>query len=205
MAATIPNPALRDGDDRMSAVLAKNWWALALRGLFAILFGIVALFAPGAVLVTLALFFAAYLLVDGALAIIAAIRAAQRHERWGLLLAEGVVDILVGLAAFVFPVGAVLAFVFMTAAWALLTGILLIVAAFKLDRQHGRAWMALSGIISVLFGIALVVAPLIGAVVLTWWFAGYAIAFGALLLVLAFKLRSRKDKATPTDAAPQAA
>ena len=112
-----------------------------------------------------------------------------------MLLAEGVVDILVGLAAFVF----------MTAAWALLTGVLLIVAAFKLDRQHGRAWMALSGIISVLFGIALVVAPLIGAVVLTWWFAGYAIAFGALLLVLAFKLRSRKDKATPTDAAPQAA
>ena len=89
MAATVPNPALRDGDDRMSAVLAKNWWALALRGLFAILFGIVALFAPGAVLVTLALFFAAYLLVDGILAIIAAIRAAQRHERWGLLLAEG--------------------------------------------------------------------------------------------------------------------
>jgi uncharacterized membrane protein HdeD (DUF308 family) len=205
MAATSPNPALRDGDDRMSAVLAQNWWALGLRGLFAILFGIVALVAPGAVLVTLALFFAAYLLVDGALAIVAAIRAAQRNERWGLLLAEGVVDILVGVVAFVFPVGAVLAFVLMTAAWALLTGILLIVAAFKLTRQHGRAWMALSGIISVLFGIALVVAPLIGAVVLTWWFAGYAIAFGALLLVLAVKLRSRKDKATPTDAAPQAA
>ena len=202
MAATIPNPALRDGDDRMSAVLAKNWWALALRGLFAILFGIVALVAPGAVLVTLALFFAAYLLVDGALAIVA---AAQRHERWGLLLAEGVVDILVGIVAFVFPVGAVLAFVLLTAAWALLTGILLIVAAFKLNRQHGRAWMALSGIISVLFGIALVVAPLIGAVVLTWWFAGYAIAFGALLLVLAFKLRSRKDTAGPSQAVPRAA
>lgn len=86
MAATVPNPALRDGDDRMSAVLAKNWWALGLRGLFAVLFGIVALFAPGAVLVTLALFFAAYLLVDGALAIVAAVRAAQRDERWGLLL-----------------------------------------------------------------------------------------------------------------------
>jgi uncharacterized membrane protein HdeD (DUF308 family) len=205
MAATVPNPALRDGDDRMSAVLAKNWWALALRGVFAILFGIVALFAPGAVLLTLALFFAAYLLVDGALAIVAAVRAAQRDERWGLLLAEGVVDILVGIVAFVFPVGAVLAFVLMTAAWALLTGILLIVAAFKLNRQHGRAWMALSGIISVLFGIALVVAPLVGAVVLTWWFAGYAIAFGALLLVLAFKLRSRKDTAGPSEAVPRAA
>jgi uncharacterized membrane protein HdeD (DUF308 family) len=205
MVATTPNPALRDGNDGMSAVLAQNWWALALRGVCAILFGVIALVVPGAVLVTLALFFAAYLLVDGILAIVAAVRAAQRHERWGMLLAEGVVDIAVGVIAFVFPVSAVLAFVFVTAAWALLTGVLLMVAAFKLNRQHGRAWMALSGIISVLFGIALIVAPLVGAVVLTWWFAGYAIAFGALLLVLAFKLRSRKDTAAPTGAMPHGA
>jgi uncharacterized membrane protein HdeD (DUF308 family) len=205
MTPTAPNPALRDGNDGMSAVLIQNWWALALRGVCAILFGIVALVVPGAVLVTLALFFAAYLLVDGLLAIIAAVRAAQRHERWGMLLAEGLVDIVVGVVAFLFPVSAVVAFVFMTAAWALLTGILLIVAAFKLDRQHGRAWMALSGVISVLFGIALVVAPLVGAVVLTWWFAGYAIAFGALLLVLAFKLRSHKDTAGPPAAMPRGA
>jgi uncharacterized membrane protein HdeD (DUF308 family) len=205
MTPTAPNPALRDGNDGMSAVLIQNWWALALRGVCAILFGIVALVVPGAVLVTLALFFAAYLLVDGLLAIIAAVRAAQRHERWGMLLAEGLVDIVVGVVAFLFPVSAVLAFVFMTAAWALLTGILLIVAAFKLNRQHGRAWMALSGVISVLFGIALVVAPLVGAVVLTWWFAGYAIAFGALLLVLGFKLRSQKDTAGPPAAMPRGA
>jgi uncharacterized membrane protein HdeD (DUF308 family) len=205
MVATTPNPALRDGNDGMSAVLAQNWWALALRGVCAILFGVIALVVPGAVLITLALFFAAYLLVDGILAIVAAVRAAQRHERWGMLLAEGVVDIAVGVIAFVFPVSAVLAFVFVTAAWALLTGVLLIVAAFKLNRQHGRAWMALSGIISVLFGIALIVAPLVGAVVLTWWFAGYAIAFGALLLVLAFKLRSRNDTAAPTGAMPHGA
>jgi uncharacterized membrane protein HdeD (DUF308 family) len=205
MVATTPNFALRDGNDGMSAVLAQNWWALALRGVCAILFGVIALVVPGAVLITLALFFAAYLLVDGILAIVAAVRAAQRHERWGMLLAEGVVDIAVGVIAFVFPVSAVLAFVFVTAAWALLTGVLLMVAAFKLNRQHGRAWMALSGIISVLFGIALIVAPLVGAVVLTWWFAGYAIAFGALLLVLAFKLRSRKDTAAPTGAMPHGA
>jgi uncharacterized membrane protein HdeD (DUF308 family) len=205
MTPTAPNPALRDGKDGMSAVLIQNWWALALRGVCAILFGIVALVVPGAVLVTLALFFAAYLLVDGVLAIIAAVRAAQRHERWGMLLAEGLVDIVVGVVAFLFPVSAVVAFVFMTAAWALLTGILLIVAAFKLDRQHGRAWMVLSGVISVLFGIALVVAPIVGAVVLTWWFAGYAIAFGALLLVLGFKLRSHKDTAGPPAAMPRGA
>jgi uncharacterized membrane protein HdeD (DUF308 family) len=195
----------RDGHDGMSAVLAQNWWALALRGLFAILFGIVALVLPGAVLISLALLFAAYLLVDGVLAIVAAIRAAQRHERWGLLLAEGVVDILVGVVALLFPVGAVLAFVLMTAAWALVTGVLLIVAAAKLHRAHGRAWMVLSGVISVLFGMALVAAPLVGAVVLTWWFAGYAIAFGVLLIVLAFKLRTQKDAGAPTGAMPRGA
>jgi uncharacterized membrane protein HdeD (DUF308 family) len=205
MAAGTSPTLPRDGHDGMSAVLAQNWWALALRGLFAILFGIVALVLPGAVLISLALLFAAYLLVDGVLAIVAAIRAAQRHERWGLLLAEGVVDILVGVVALLFPVSAVLAFVLMTAAWALVTGVLLIVAAAKLHRAHGRAWMVLSGVISVLFGIALVAAPLVGAVVLTWWFAGYAIAFGALLIVLAFKLRTQKDGGAPTGAMPRGA
>ncbi len=142
-------------------------------------------------LISLALFFAAYVLVDGIFGIVSAIRAAQKHERWGLLLAEGVLNIVVGIVAFLFPVGAVLAFVFMTAAWALMTGGLMVGAAFKLGREHGRGWMVLSGIVSILFGLALVVAPIIGAVVLTWWFGGYAIAFGALLLVLAFKLRKQ--------------
>jgi uncharacterized membrane protein HdeD (DUF308 family) len=180
------------GDPAMSAVLAQNWWAVALRGVAAILFGLLALFAPGAVLITLALFFAAYLLVDGVLGIVAAIRAAQKHQRWGLLLAEGVLDILVGIVAFLFPVSAVVAFVLVTAAWALVTGGLMIAAAFKLGAEYGRGWMILSGVVSILFGLALLFAPLLGAVVLTWWFAGYAIAFGALLLVLAFKLRGRK-------------
>ena len=79
--------------DAMSAVLAQNWWLIALRGVFAILFGIIAFAAPGAVMLTLALFFAAYLLVDGVIGIAAAVRAARAHERWGLLLAEGALNI----------------------------------------------------------------------------------------------------------------
>lgn len=178
-------------DAGLSAVLARNWWAMALRGVAAILFGFIALVAPGAVLISLALFFAIYLLVDGIFGIVSAIRAAQKHERWGLLLGEGVLDIVVGLIAFLFPAGAVLGFVFMTAAWALMTGGLMLGAAFRLGREHGRGWMLLSGVVSIVFGIALVVAPVLGAVVLTWWFGGYAIAFGALLLGLAFKLRKQ--------------
>ena len=179
--------------DAMSAVLAQNWWLIALRGVFAILFGIIAFAAPGAVMLTLALFFAAYLLVDGVIGIAAAVRAARAHERWGLLLAEGALNIVMGLIAAVLPVSAVLAFVFVTAAWALITGGLMLAAAFKLTQAHGRLWLALGGIVSVIWGVLLVIAPLVGAVVLTWWLGAYALVFGIALLVLAFQLRAHKD------------
>ena len=182
-----------NGDGRMSALLAQNWWALAIRGAAAILFGAFAIIAPGATMVTLALFFAAYLLIDGVFGVVAAVRAARRQERWGLLLAEGVLHILMSAIVFLFPVGAVLAFVFVTAAWALIAGALKIAAASKLSRDHGRLWLGLSGVLSILFAVALVAAPLLGAVVLTWWLGGFAVAFGVVLLVLAFRLRRHKD------------
>jgi uncharacterized membrane protein HdeD (DUF308 family) len=137
-----------------------------------------------------------HLLVDGVFGIVAAVRAARADQRWGMLLFEGLLDIVMGAVAFLFPVSAVLAFVLVTAAWALITGALMTGSAFKLTREHGRWWMLLSGIVSILFGIALVISPLIGAVVLTWWLGGYAIAFGVLLLVLAFRLRSRRAGGT---------
>jgi uncharacterized membrane protein HdeD (DUF308 family) len=179
-------------DDAKVAALARNWWALALRGVIAILFGLVALFLPAAAMLSLALVFAAYLIVDGAFGIVSAVRAAQANERWGLLLAEGILNILMGAIAFLFPISAVLAFVIITAAWALLTGALMLAAAFKLGREHGRWWMGLAGAISILFGVALVISPLVGAVVLTWWLGAYAIVFGIMLLILAFRLRSRQ-------------
>jgi hypothetical protein len=89
--------------EAMSAVLAQNWWLMALRGVFAVLFGLIALFAPGAALLSLALLFSAYMLVDGALGIAAGVRAAQRNERWGWLIAEGLANIVVGVIAFVWP------------------------------------------------------------------------------------------------------
>lgn len=184
------------GDRAMSTLLAENWWALAIRGVAAILLGLIALFVPGATMLSLALLFAAYLLVDGVFGIVAAVRAARADQRWGMLLFEGLLDIVMGAVAFLFPVSAVLAFVLVTAAWALITGALMTGSAFKLTREHGRWWMLLSGIVSILFGIALVISPLIGAVVLTWWLGGYAIAFGVLLLVLAFRLRSRRAGGT---------
>jgi uncharacterized membrane protein HdeD (DUF308 family) len=184
--------------EAMSAVLAQNWWLMALRGVFAVLFGLIALFAPGAALLSLALLFSAYMLVDGALGIAASVRAAQRNERWGWLIAEGLANIVVGVIAFVWPGPTVLAFVLLIAFWALLSGGFMLAAAFRLKADHGRWWLALGGIASLIFGVLLVIAPIVGAVVLAWWIGAYAVVFGIMLLVLAFQLRSRKESGTGT-------
>lgn len=180
----------------MSSLLAQNWWAVALRGVFAIIFALIAFFSPGATLLSLVWVFATYMLVDGLFGIVSGIRAASNNQRWGLLVLEGILNILVGVIAFVMPGLTVLFFVTLIAVWSLITGVLMIVAAFKLNPEYGRGWLIFSGIVSVLFGIALLIAPLVGAVVLTWWLGAYALVFGIGLLVLAFKLRRWKDDST---------
>ena len=187
--------------EAMCALLAQNWWAVALRGVFAILFGLVALFLTGPTLLSLVLFFSAYMLVDGIFGIVAAVRAARRGERWGLLILEGVLNIAVGVIAFLMPGLTVIAFVLLMAAWSLVSGGLMLAAAYQLSRTHGRWWMALAGIVSIILGILLAIAPVIGAVVFTWWLGAYALVFGVALLVLAFQLRSHKDEGPRVSAA----
>jgi uncharacterized membrane protein HdeD (DUF308 family) len=176
-----------------------------LRGVFAILFGIIALLMPGAALLAFVLLFAAYMLVDGILAIIAGVRAAQRHERWGWLIFEGILDLIAGGIAVVWPVVTIVAFVFLMGAWAIVTGALLFGASFRLNIPHGRWLMAFAGAASVIWGALLIIWPLIGAVVLTWWIAAYALFFGVALLVLAFRLRGRRPHAVapPSGAMPR--
>jgi uncharacterized membrane protein HdeD (DUF308 family) len=194
-----------DRTEAMSALLAQNWWAVALRGIFAILFALIAFFWPGATILSLVLFFSAYMLVDGVLGIVAAVRAASNNQRWGLLVLEGILNILVGVIAFVMPGLTVLFFITLMAVWSLITGILMVVAAFRLNPAYGRGWLIFSGIVSVLFGVALLIAPLVGAVVLTWWLGAYALVFGVTLLMLAFKLKGRKDDSIGGTAAPRGA
>jgi uncharacterized membrane protein HdeD (DUF308 family) len=179
--------------DIMSSVLARNWWLVALRGVLGILFGLVAFTLPGATMLSLVLFFSAYMLVDGVCAIIAAVRAARQHERWGLLVLEGVADIATGVIAFVWPGITVVAFVFLVAAWALISGGLMLAAAFRLKVNHGRWWLVLGGLASLVYGALLIVTPMIGAVVLTWWIGAYALVFGIAMLILGFQLRNHKD------------
>ena len=178
--------------DAMSAALARNWWAVALRGVFAILFGLMALFLPGATLGSLVLLFAVYMLVDGVFDTFAGLRAAAHHARWGLLILEGVVDLLAGAATLVLPGLTVLVAITVLGIWAVVSGALLIVAAFRLHAQHGRWLLALSGLVSLVWGVVLYLSPVAGALVLTWWLGGYALAFGVLLLVLAVRLHGRR-------------
>jgi uncharacterized membrane protein HdeD (DUF308 family) len=191
------------GDDAMSNLLAQNWWAIALRGVFAIIFGIIALFMPGAALLALVLLFAAYMVVDGILAIVAAVRAARQHERWGWLIVEGIVDLIAGGIAVVWPLATVIAFVLLMGAWAIVSGALLLAASFRLHVPHGRWLMALGGAISVVWGFLLIVWPPIGALALIWWMAAYALFFGVALIVLAFRLRGRRYAAPPQGAVPR--
>lgn len=174
-------------------VLAHNWWAFLGRGVLAILFGMLALEMPAAAMLSLALIFGLYVIADGVFTIIAAMRAAGARERWGYLALEGAVGMVAGLAVFAWPHMTVIVFVTLLATWALIKGGLLLGAAFKVDAHHGRWWMALGAVVSVLFGLLLLAAPLTGALLMTWWIGVFAILFGIAMLALAFRLHE-EDK-----------
>ncbi|HEX5930201.1 MAG TPA: HdeD family acid-resistance protein [Methyloceanibacter sp.] len=186
--------ASKERCDALSEVLADNWWAVGLRGILGILFGLICLFTPGVAVAVFVIMFAAYMLVDGAFAIVAGIKAARNGERWGLLILEGIVDIAAGLVAVAWPGITLVALIWLIAIWAIVSGALMLWAAFTLNADHGRWWLALGGIASLIFGILLVLQPLIGAIVLTLWIGAYAFVFGIFLLVLAFQLRTRKQE-----------
>jgi len=176
------------------SVLSHNWWAFLIRGLLGVLFGILALLRPGVTMLSLALVFGAYVFADGIFAIISAVRAANARERWGLLVLEGIVSLVAGAASIAWPGLTVLFFVTLMAVWALMKGALLLGAAFNVDAAHGRWWMVLGAIVSLLLGVALVRAPLTGALVFTWWIGAFALIFGVAMLLLAFRLKAEEPK-----------
>ena len=180
--------------DALSEVLADSWWAVGLRGILGILFGLICLLTPGIAIEVFVILFAAYMLVDGVFAIASGIKAARNGERWGLLILEGIVDLAAGLVAVLWPAITLIALIWIVAIWAIVSGALMLGAAFTLKLDHGRWWLALGGIASLIFGILLVIEPLIGAVVLTLWIGAYALVFGIFLLILAFQLHVKKEE-----------
>ena len=156
--------------------LARKWWAVALRGMAAIVFGILALLMPGITLWALVLLFGSYALVDGVFSVIAALRGRDDEEPWWVLLLHGLVSIAAGIVTFVMPGLSALALVYVIAAWAVVTSVLEIAAAVRLRKRiTGEWWLALSGILSVVFGVVLMIAPGAGALALVLWIGAFAI------------------------------
>jgi uncharacterized membrane protein HdeD (DUF308 family) len=174
----------------MLMVFTRNWWALVLRGLAAIIFGLLTFVWPHISLVALVFLFGAYALVDGAFAIVAGIRAPKEYKRWWVLLIEGIFGVIAGVMAFIVPGITALFLLGLIAGWAILTGVLEIVGAIQMRKYITGEWlMILSGIASVLFGVLLLLNPGVGALAVVWIIGAYAILFGVLLLGLGFRLR----------------
>ena len=175
----------------VAIVLIRNWWALALRGALAVLFGIAAFAAPGLTVAFLIALFGVYALIDGVLAIVAGVKAAEHHERFGSLLLRGIAGIAAGVVAFILPGPTAVIVTLMIGVWAIVTGALEIVAAVHLHRAHGEWLLLLNGVLSVVFGLLLVIVPGLGILTLVWIIGAYAIIFGTIMLVLALRLRGR--------------
>ena len=200
MASTTFNSTSGVGSGPAAETLVQNWWLFTLRGVLGIIFGILALIFPGPTILSLVLLFSAYMLVDGIFGIISAVRAIRRKEdRWGLLIFEGLLSVATGILAFLWPGLTVVAFVWLIAAWAIVSGGLMTAAGFRLNMDHGRWWLVLGGLLSLAYGVLLIITPLIGAVVFTWWLGAYALVFGVALVIFSLKLRSRQhERVSPT-------
>jgi uncharacterized membrane protein HdeD (DUF308 family) len=173
----------------MVHALAKNWWMLLLRGIAAIIFGGLALAWPGMTLLTLVLFYGAYALIDGVLAIVAAITGGALLPRWWLAIV-GLLGIGAGLLTFLMPGLTAIVLLYFIAGWAIATGVFQILGAIKLRKEIDNEWLLiLSGIISVLFGVAMMAAPGAGALALITVIGIYAGIIGVLLVALSLRLK----------------
>ena len=196
--ARVAATKLEEGMTQPQAALpaeAGHWWALALRGAIAILFGLAALLRPGIALEALILLFGAYALVDGVFSIVGVFGGTRGGTPRWLLFLEGVAGILAGLIAFVLPGLTAILLLYLIAAWAIVTGISEIAMAIRLRREIRGEWaMIVGGGFSVLFGVILaVIGPVAGLFSLIWLIGIYAVAFGIMLLIAGFRLRSEES------------
>lgn len=178
--------------------IRRNWWMLAVRGVLAIIFGLIALFAPGIALLAFVYVFGIYALIDGLMAVYIAVRERGALSRWAWVLFEGTLSIIAGIVAFVYPGLTALVLLYIVAIWAIVTGIMEIVTAIAIRGFTAQEWaLGLAGIVSILFGIVLFIFPGTGLLSILWLVGVYAIVFGVLFIVRAFQLRSWASSVTP--------
>lgn len=174
----------------MSVMLRRSWWVLLLRGVAAIVFGVLTWMQPVASAAALVLIFGAYVFVDGLLGVYSAFKSRNESRHWWVLLLWGLTGIVFGVLTVINPAITALVLTIYIGVWALITGVVEIVAALRLRKEIEGEWLLiLGGLISVVFGIFLLVQPGAGMMALLWVIATYAVIFGVLMVILAFKVK----------------
>lgn len=177
--------------------LARWWWTFILRGLLAIVFGVIAFISPPATIAALVLLFGAWAMVDGIFHIAGAIRDRSRNRSFWLAVLEGVISIIAGALALAFPSLAAASLLLLISAWSIITGAVEVAAAVRLREQMtGELWLAIAGILSIVFGVLLFFFPTSGAITIVWIIGSFAIAFGISMIILGWRLRGVHQRAT---------
>jgi uncharacterized membrane protein HdeD (DUF308 family) len=180
-------------------LLTRNWWVYALRGLAAVLFGGLAFIWPGITLLTLVFLFGWYAVANGVLSFILAVKAPKGYPRFSGLVLPGLFSLAVGVIAFIIPGITALALLLLIATWAIVNGVMEIVAAIRLRKEITNEWMLiLAGAASVIFGVLFLMWPGAGALAMLWWIGSFAIVFGILFIGLAFRLKKWKHLVAPS-------
>ena len=189
-----------------SSLMVRHWWSLVLRGVLAVIFGILVIAWPGIALTSLVLLIGAYMFVDGIFAIAGSLTHREQYQHWWLTLIEGIIGVIAGIIAFVYPGLTAITLLLVIGFWAILTGIFEIIAAFRLREVVRDEWLLLiSGVLSILFGLFVVFFPGAGALAILGIIAAYAIIFGILLIILGFRLRNWTPVSGGSTQAPTAA
>src|SRR5881409_467949 len=176
--------------------LKRHWWVPVIRGIAAIVFGVIAFAYPGLTVATMVLFFGAWVLIDGVFRIVGAIGGRASDPVWGFLLIIGIVGIIIGFLTFRAPLITALALIIYIAAWALMIGATEIAFAIKLRREIKGEWfLILMGLASIIFAVLLLWNPAPGAAAVIWLIAWYAVVLGVLGIFFGFRLRSLRTLA----------
>ncbi|HWL59224.1 MAG TPA: HdeD family acid-resistance protein [Paracoccus sp. (in: a-proteobacteria)] len=179
--------------DELVRVMSANWWVLLLRGIAAILFGIVALLLPGLTVFVLLWVFGVYAIFDGLMAVITAVQRRKSDDRWWAWALDGVLSIAIGLMALFWTGATALAFIIWMAIWGVIAGIFRIVAAIRLRNEFKGEWeLILSGVLLVVWGVLMAMLPAAGLLSIAWLLGVFAILIGITLIALSLRLRKMK-------------
>ncbi|MDT1060557.1 HdeD family acid-resistance protein [Paracoccus sp. CPCC 101403] len=176
--------------DDLVRMMAANWWMVLLRGIAAVLFGIIALAWPGLTVYVLLLTFGAYAVFDGILALVTGYQRRKTDERWWAWGLEGLLSIAIGLMALFWTEATALAFIIWMAIWGVIAGVFRIVAAIRLRHEIDGEWaLVLSGVLLVMWGLLMAMLPAAGLLSIAWLLGIFAVLIGITLIALSLRLR----------------